>query len=377
MHILTIIHEFPPIGGGGGRAAYDICRELVKRGHQITVLTAHLNGLSTDEIVDGICLIRLPSFRTQPHSASFSSMLAFVLAGLWAGYRLMKKDRPDIIHAHFAVPSGALAFALSILTGTPYILTAHLGDVPGGVPEKTDRWFRWLLPFTHPIWKRAKKVIAVSEFTRQLALQHYSVEIDVIPNGADVKHIDFSEIRMNQPPHIVFAGRFVPQKNPLAIVQVLARLTDLDWRCAMLGDGFLFEHVKREIEKTGLQDRFDLPGWVTPEVVLDWFSRSDILFMPSHSEGLPVVGVQALAKGLAIVASNIGGFLDLVENGHNGSLTDVHNLAEFENTLRKLISNHNLLAQYRRGSLSKAGQFDIDKITSQYEDIFQGVGNER
>jgi glycosyltransferase involved in cell wall biosynthesis len=375
MHILTLIHEFPPIGGGGGRAAYDICRELVRRGHQVTVLTAHLHGLAPDEVVDGIHLVRIPSYRTQPHSASFFSMLAFVLAGLWAGLRLIVSTRPDMIHAHFAVPAGALAFALSVLTGIPYVLTAHLGDVPGGVPEKTDRWFRWLLPLTHPIWKRADRVVAVSEFTRQLALRHYPVRVDVIPNGASLNHASSSGIRVGQPPRIVFAGRFVPQKNPLTIVQVLAGLKDLDWHCVMLGDGLWFDAVRQEIAKHGMQDRFDLPGWVTPEVVMDWFSRSDILFMPSRSEGLPVVGVQALARGLAIVASDIGGFLDLVENGRNGSLIDVHDLAGFEQTLRRLISDLEMLLQYRKASLSKAGQFDIDKITSQYEIIFDSVNH--
>jgi glycosyltransferase involved in cell wall biosynthesis len=174
MRILTLIYEFPPIGGGGGRAAYDICKGLVVRGHEVTVLTAHMQSLPFEEYKDGIRLVRIPSFRRETFGASFITMLAYILAGLWAGLRLIRLDRPDIIHTHFAVPSGALAWLLSIFTGIPYILTAHLGDVPGGVPEKTGKWFRWIEPFTHPIWKRAKKVIAVSEYTRQLALRHYS-----------------------------------------------------------------------------------------------------------------------------------------------------------------------------------------------------------
>jgi glycosyltransferase involved in cell wall biosynthesis len=303
-------------------------------------------------------------------------MLAFVLAGLWAGFGLIRKYRPEVIHVHFAVPTGALAFALSILTGIPYVLTAHLGDVPGGVPEKTDQWFRWLMPFTHPIWRRASKVVAVSEYTRQLALRHYPVEIDVIPNGVDLERLVFSEIKLNQTPRIIFAGRFVPQKNPLAIVRVLAAVKDLNWRCAMLGDGFLLESVKRELEKDGLQDRFELPGWVTSEDVLSWFSRSDILFMPSHSEGLPVVGVQALAQGLAIVASNIGGFLDLVDDGQNGYLIEVQDEDGFSHRMRELLSAPKLLLQCRQVSLSKAVQFDIAKITSQYETILRDVAHE-
>ena len=373
MRILVIIYEFPPIGGGGGRAAYDICRDLVARGHEVMVLTAHMQGLPTEEIQDGIGIVRVHSLRREAFRATFIVMLAYVLSGLWAGIRLIRLYRPEIIHAHFAVPSGALAWALSVLTGIPYVLTAHLGDVPGGVPEKTGRWFRWLKPFTHPIWNRAKRIAAVSEYTRQLALQHYPVEVSVIPNGADVKLLAPLEITLNQPPLLVFAGRFVHQKNPLAIVQILSHMKDLDWRCVMLGDGPLLEDVKMKIEEYGMGERFDLPGWITPQEVLDWFSKSDILFMPSLSEGLPVVGVQALAKGLALVVSDIGGFVDLVEEGRNGFLIETTDIEKFEEALRILILNPEYLMERRRRSLEKASEFDIVRIADRYQSMFQEI----
>jgi glycosyltransferase involved in cell wall biosynthesis len=373
MRILTIIYEFPPIGGGGGRAAYDICKGLVARGHEVTVLTAHMQGLPFEEYKDGIRLVRISSLRRDTFGASFKTMLAYVLAGSWSGLRLIRLQRPDIIHTHFAVPSGALAWILSVVTGIPYILTAHLGDVPGGVPDKTGKWFRWLEPYTNPIWKRAKKVIAVSEFTRQLALSHYPVEIQVIPNGADLKHLVPSKIKLNKPPHIVFAGRFVYQKNPIAIVKILSQLKDLNWTCSMLGDGYLFAEVHKEIARQGMSERFDLPGWVTPEQVLEHFSKSDILFMPSLSEGLPVVGVQALASGLAIVASRIGGFLDLVEHEKNGYLIEVQDIPAFSKLLRGIISNPRILLRFRQASVDKSRDFDIEKVVDQYQLIFQNI----
>jgi len=377
MRILTVIYEFPPIGGGGGRAAYDICRELAARGHEVTVLTAHMRGIPFQENADGIRVIRISSLRTESFRATFTTMLAFVLAGLWAGLRLIYLYRPEIIHAHFAVPSGALAWTLSVLTGIPYILTAHLGDVPGGVPEKTGAWFRWLEPFTIPIWKRAKKVIAVSQFTRELALMHYSVDIEVIPNGTDVLHLVPAEIQLNEPAQIVFAGRFVPQKNPIAIVKILSELKDLHWTCTMLGNGPMFANVKQEIAKHGMSGCFNLPGWVTPDDVLNQFSKSDILFMPSFSEGLPVVGVQALAKGLAIVASRIGGFIDLVDHDRNGYLIEVQDRQGFSQALRELISKPEILLQFRKASLEKSRDFDIQKVVDQYQIIFQNGMHEK
>ena len=370
MKILVLIHEFPPVGGGGGRVAQDICHTLVKRGHEITILTAHLKGLPGEEMVDGVRVLRLPSLRREAFRADLKAMGGYVLSGLWAGYRLIKRWQPDVIHVHFAVPAGALALALSKLTRTPYVMTAHLGDVPGGVPEKTGRWFKWVMPLTYPIWRDAERVIAVSEFTRQLALKHYKREVEVIPNGVDLTLLRPAGIRVQNPPRIAFAGRLIEQKNPLQIVRTLTELKELPWQCVLIGDGPLMQDIRREIAGYGLQERFSLPGWVTPDEVLAWLDQSDILFMPSLSEGLPVVGVQALAKGLAIVASKIGGFVDIVDETVNGYLADLSRPFEFASGLKQLLSDEARLQGFREASLKKATLFDSVKIGERYEQIF-------
>jgi glycosyltransferase involved in cell wall biosynthesis len=373
MKILVLIHEFPPVGGGGGRVALDICQVLARRGHETTILTAHLKGLPREEMVDGMRVLRLPSLRREAFRADLTAMAGYVLSGLWAGYRLIKRWQPDVIHVHFAVPGGALAWMLLKLTGVPYVLTAHLGDVPGGVPEKTDRWFRWVKPFTHAIWRDAERVVAVSEFTRQLALEHYRREIEVIPNGVDLEQVRPGAIRVQRPPRIIFAGRLIQQKNPIQIIRTLAELKDLPWQCVIIGDGPLLPDVRSAVTACGLEERFHLTGWITPENVLGWFDRSDILFMPSLSEGMSVVGVQALAKGLALVASKIGGFMDLVEEGENGYLVELADGARFSSVLRELLSDVARLERFRNASLKKASRFDSLPIARRYEQILSEV----
>jgi L-malate glycosyltransferase len=378
MRILVLNHEIPPVGGGGGRAAEDLCRVLAKRGHKIKVLTSHLKGLPYKEQRDGYQIIRIPSLRTQPFRVSFLSMVVYVLAGLWVGFRLIRAFQPELIHVHFAVPAGALAWMLSKITRVPYILTAHLGDVPGGVPEKTTEWFRWVFPFTHSIWHDAGVRVAVSQYTRELALQNYSEEILVIPNGVDVNALKPKSIQVNKPPVIVFAGRFMPQKDPLQVVQTLKELIDLQWNCVMIGDGPLLPDVKKIILESNLEDRFILTGWIIPGEVMQWFNRSDILFMPSLSEGLPIVGVQALAKGLAIIASRVGGFVDLVDEARNGHLIERNNMANFSVKLRKWLEDPGYLLSLRHASLEKAKSFEITRIADQYESIFlEMIGQER
>ena len=374
MRILVLIHEYPPVGGGGGKVAQDICRGLAARGHEIQILTAHWGNLPLEEDQDGILVQRLKSGRRLPYKAGFAAMLFFVLASFWAGWRTIRRWKPDLIHVHFAVPSGVTALALSKLCRVPYVLTAHLGDVPGGVPEKTGRWFRWIYPFTPVIWKSARQVVAVSDFTRSIALQHYPVAIQVIPNGVNLEELDPGEIKVNDPPQIVFAGRFVPQKNPLQVVRSLAVIKDIPWKCTMLGEGPMSGQVVEEVNRLQLGERITLPGWVTPEEVQASFKCSDILFMPSLSEGMPVVGLNALSMGLAILASRIGGWADLIAAGENGLLLDSSSSAEdWGKALRSLVGNPIQLELFRLASRRKAADFDLTKIVGSYEALFKQV----
>ena len=367
MRILILIHEFPSVGGGGGRVAQDLAEGLSKKGHKLVIITSHYKDLPKEEILDGgIRILRVPALRNETFQASLFSMVAYLFSGFWAGFRLIKEWRPDIIHVHFAVPAGVLAWALSRLKNIPYLLTAHLGDVPGGAPEKTRSWFRWIFPFTRPIWRDAAKVVAVSEFTRQLALEHYPVNVEVIHNGVDVDQLNPGKIEVQPTPRIVFAGRLMPQKNPIQIIKTLAKLKDIPWEFIFLGDGPLRKDVETEIARHNLQDRFSLLGWVTPDEVVEWFAKSDILFMPSLSEGLPVVGVQALSMGLAMVVSNIGGFVDLVDEGENGFLVNDNN--DYEKLLQKLLSNSEKLLSFRKVSRVKAEEFSLEKIVRTYEE---------
>ncbi len=250
MKILVLSHEFPPVGGGGGRVARDLALGLARRGHELRILTAHLDGLPALETVENMRVERIPSKRRAAFRAEFFEMARYDWSAVAAGRRLVREWRPDVIHAHFAVPAGAAAFALSKLTGIPYLLTAHLGDVPGAVPEKTDRWFQFVYPFTHSIWNSAARVVAVSEFTRRLASKHYQIPIEVIHNG-----VDLAALPAWQPgdgaPRILFAGRFMEQKNPAYLVEALIRLRDLPWTCAMAGDGPLFEQVRQMATDSG------------------------------------------------------------------------------------------------------------------------------
>lgn len=381
MKLLVLIHEFPPIGGGGGMIARDLVGSLARRGHQLRVLTSGFGELPKretlpeSETVPGtVEIVRLNVGRKEMFRADFRSMLAFVSASTRFGLFSGKDFRPDLIHAHFAVPAGAAAFAISRLKRIPYVITVHLGDIPGASPEKTGAWFKRIYPFTLPIWKKASKMIAVSQFSRSLALQSYRVPIDVIPNGIDRTKVSAKlPIAANDPVRIVFAGRFVPQKNLTQLLRTLDALRDESWECVLIGDGEERAGLNEKIRDIGLSDRIRMTGWIEPERVIEIFRTSDILFLPSKAEGLPIVGIQALATGLALVLSNAGGNTDVVLPGRNGYVFDPEDTSGFAGAIRELIAEPAKLRAFKAASYELSESFDIETVTDAYENAFREV----
>jgi glycosyltransferase involved in cell wall biosynthesis len=325
--------------------------------------------MAPEENLDGYRVSRVITGRRSRYRASFASMAGYIGGALLPALRLARSWKPDVIHAHFAVPTGVLAFLLSKITRIPYVLSAHLGDVPSGVPEKTDKWFRFVYPFTPPIWKSAAKVVAVSDHTRDLALRHYEVDIEVIPNGIQLPSDDL--ISVSDPPRLIFAGRFQPQKNLPMLVELLAKVQDVPWQCELLGDGPDRAAIANLVRSHSLDSRVAMLGWVDGEIVEERLQASDLLLLTSRSEGFPVVGVQALAMGLAILASRAGGLSELVENEVNGRLCEVNDMACFERALRWCLEDRERLLAMKRASRSRAERFDIRRIAEQYEIVFK------
>lgn len=373
IKILVISHEYPPIGGGGGRVIQDLCEGIASDSYNFYVLTSHWDDLPEFEETGNLTIERIRSRRTQAYRADLLTMACFVWKSFWRALRIIRKWHPDITHAHFAVPGGASAAVASILTHTPYMITAHGSDVPGSAPEKTEKWFRFILPFTQFIWKKAERIITVSQQSRQLAQVHYPVKIEVIPNGIDTSRYLHTSIEVHDPPCIMYIGRFSPEKNAQLVPKILSHLVDLKWKCLIVGDGPQMAHVQTLIAENQLDDRIELPGWISPHEVDEALLKCDILLMPSLREGMPMVGLQGLASGLALVMSDVGACPDMVNTEINGFLIEVGNEKGYAHALRILLSDPNKLRQFKKNSLQKAAEFNIRKVIISYKNVYQSI----
>jgi len=377
LRILTLCYEYPPIGGGGGAVAKSVAERLAERGHEVRLITGGMRQLPRRETINGIEIHRTLPSRRRADRCTVPEMAAYLALAIIPAFRQIASWYPHVMHAHFAVPTGALAFALSRFRDVPYVITAHLGDVPGGFAEQTAGLFRWMKPWTIPIWKHAAGISAVSEHVRDLATKAYDVPVQTILNGVPTTGMISAPPGVHDPPHIVFAGRFVSQKNLPILIDALSRLRSARWRATLIGDGPLMDELREQIDAAGFHERIALPGWQDRASVDQIMAGADLFIIPSSAEGLPMAAVQALQHGLAIVGSDIGGLHDVIVNEVNGFLVPVGDASALATKLQLLLEDRALLLRMKTASRSRGPLFDLDRITTQYENLLRAAAATR
>lgn len=373
MKILVVNYEYPPVGGGGGRVAAQVAVELARRGHEVRVQTSRTGDLPRRQMISGVDVRRVFSFRRQPDTCSVPEMAGYVLANAAPVWRAAHSWRPDVMHVHFAVPTGPVAWWAHRLTGIPYVLTAHLGDVPGGAPEQTDHLFRVVKPFTGMIWRDAAAVTAVSTHVAELARQAYGVEPRVILNGIAALAAAPPGAAADGVLRFLFVGRMSVQKNPVFLARVFAALKERPWRAVFLGDGPLRPELQRGLMRAGVDDRCEWRGWAGEDEVRAALDASDVLVMPSLTEGLPVAAIEAAARGLAICGSAIPGLRDVLEDGVNGWSCPVNDAGVWARALGQAMEDRAALRRKQKESLRIAGKFDLRGIVDAYERTLQAA----
>jgi len=370
MRILVLCYEYPPVGGGGGRVARQFALALAKRGHDVRVLTGGTRGTDGSTMEDGIIVRRISAGRLRPDTCSVWEMARWLAAAALPSLRLTMSWKPEVVHAHFAVPTGALAWLLQWAAGVPYVLTTHLGDVPGGVPGQTDNLFRWLKPFTIPIWKSASSITAVSSFVAELGQKAYRCKPAVIPNALPGDPWEPAPLLKGAGEfRLIFVGRFSIQKNPLLAAQAvsLAATHIQNLRLDFVGDGPLLPEVREFIRGKGMESRVRFLGWLPAEKVRELMLHADALLMTSQSEGFPVTILEALACGLPVISTKIPGVRDAVEDRVTGILCEA-SPEKLSDEIQLLAANPSLRTKMASEARKKAEEFRENKIALLYEE---------
>lgn len=342
MKILIINSEYPPIGGGAGNASANIAARFAHMGHETAVITSRFGKLPHLERRQNLTLHRIPSLRRkQDRSGPFEQLVFLFSASLWT-FGMVPRFKPSATLAFFGVPSGAIAWLLKKVFGVPYIVSLRGGDVPGFRPYDFQHYHKILAPFLRLIWKDASAVVANSNGLRQLASVFDSrFEIPIIPNGVDLQEYA-TEVRDWSPPRLLSVGRLVHQKGLDLALRALAQLKDLEWEWCIAGDGPQINVLRSLANELGIQDRISFPGWRSHAELVECYKRSNLFLFPSRHEGMPNVVLEAMASGLAVIASRIAGNEELVLDGETGILFPSEDVELLCVALHKLLTDTSL-----------------------------------
>lgn len=377
--ILIINHEFPPLEGGGANASFFISRELVRMGWRVDVVTSDLGQLSPEEQLDGVALHRVPGRRRPLGPAALADLAIFALRGRSAALRLAGLHRPDVVLAFFGLPGGLVATALRARLRVPVILSLRGTDVPGNNPETYAIVHRILAPITRRVWARADRVTAVSTELGEVARRFLpGLNIEIVPNGVDADRFRPRDTgRAGGTVKILSVGQTILRKGHATLIAVLAEMAEgakPDAELMVVGrQGPDHAELQEQARGLGVSDRVEFRGAVPKNEMPEIYQEADVLAHLSICEGMSNVVLEAMASGLPIVATRVGGMSSLVEPGRNGTLVAVGDVRAAAEGLRALVTDPALREKFGRQSRIRAERLPWEACARRYADLAAGV----
>lgn len=384
MRILVLNYEYPPLGGGAGVASAALAQGLVERGVRVDVVTASAGAdaerRSDERLAEGgLSLYRVRSRRTGVHEAGMLGAASYLVNAFPVVRRLLQTHRYDAVHIFFSLPTGALLPFLN-LRGVPVVVSLRGSDVPGYDPYNLgmQRAHRLLRPLTRWIWRRADRVVAVCESLGRLTSRTCpGLAYTVVPNGVDLTlfHPEGSG-RRGLPGRLrcLAVARLVERKGLGDLIRAFAQLERGRFELEIVGDGPDVGVLRDLAAGLGVGQEVRFLGSLDREGVAQRYREADLFTLPSSAEAFGNVFAEALASGLPIVGSDVGGIPELVEHGTNGLLVppgDPHALARAINYLGR---DPELRAEMSRRNRAKAeATLEWAQVTKRYLSIYEAV----
>ncbi|MDE7430506.1 MAG: glycosyltransferase family 4 protein [Lachnospiraceae bacterium] len=375
MKILVISHEYPPIGGGGANACFFLTRELKKYDNQVTLVTAQYADLPLEETTqDGVLVYRVQCKRANKEKSSFSEMFSYLCSAWQKTEKLLKVEKFDKCLVFFGIPSGPLALHLKHRYKLPYVVRLGGGDIPGA-QKRFKYLYMVLAPIVRRIWREADALIANSEGLKKRAYGFESqYPVTVVENGVDNQFFIPLVKKDNNGSciKILFVSRLIEGKGLQYLIPHLREIESaVKEKCNQLitltivGDGPYRTELEELTQETGTQRLVSFVGRKNKEEVRQYYQEADIFVLPSLSEGMPNVVLEAMACGLPIIMTPCEGSKELVTD--NGIITSLEDLSD---NLVKLCTDSSLRASMGQKSVWNVERsFRWESIGKKYLEI--------
>jgi glycosyltransferase involved in cell wall biosynthesis len=220
-------------------------------------------------------------------------------------------------------------------------------------------------------------VIAVSNYTKGIALEHYylpSEKIQVVHNGFTAKEKIVKKIKKFKEPVILFLGRLTPQKGPTIFLEIAKRVlsTGIKARFVIAGAGEMERELMLEAGSMGIGTHIMFTGFLTREEVEKALSLADIVVMPSPSEPFGIVALEAMYFENALIISKQSGASEIIENAYKVDFWDVDKMVEI---ILDLIHHPEKMKSLQKKAKAEVQKFTWDgpakKVLSLYQRLLK------
>ena len=266
--------------------------------------------------------------------------------------------------------------ALSI--GIPAILTKKILKIPYIVWGRGDDVYlpgRFIRITSKPILQNANAVLALTEDMREKMAKVTDREIFVVPNGINLNQFterSLTIVKENGVKKILFIGRLHPVKGVKYLIRAMERvLKEIpEAKLILVGDGKEREMLETLSKQLSINNSVQFVGIVPHEKVHTFLQQADVFVLPSISEGFPNVILEAMACGLPVIATRVGGIPDIIIDGTNGYLVEVKDAHAIAERILLLLQNEILKKEISANNEQKVKKYTWDAVILNLKEIY-------
>lgn len=299
----------------------------------------------------------------------FCEFIKAILKLIW----LKQIGRVDVLHLGLASQGSFyrkyLLARLARLMRIPFVVHLHGGGfqdfydtAPAAVQKRAD----WLFYQANQCVVLGRQWQHFLELRFRMPYEKTTICYNAVPKAA-------LATPSHEVPHLLYVGQVIARKGVDDLLKALRSLSDLPWRLTIAGSGDL-THYREKAAKYDLQTRVRFVGWVEGKALEAQYEHADILVLPSYIENQPLCVLEAMARGIAVVASRVGTLSEVLDHGRTGLLVEAGNVDQLQAAIRVLLEDASA-----RQKLGKAAhkefeeRFTLERAIEQWRAIYQEV----
>lgn len=369
LKVLYPILHYPPVIGGLEQWAENIAKRQPEN-TEIYVVTGRVKGEKNFEKNSNITVLRASLFELKDLShSSWAYIFTATPYIFWRSFLLILTKKVSLIHCHGFI-SAIIGYILRATTGRPFIGT----EQSLGWGEGKSRWLRRI------VYKKAKLCIAASRMVQDEFRKLRVKNIEIIPNGVDLEKFTIKDrcvtCGTSDVPHkefvILSVGRLEKVKGHTYLIEAFAQIKKqiTEATLILVGDGSKRGNLERQVKELGINDSVQFFGEVPHDELPHYYHKADVFVMPSLSEGFGITVIEAMACGVPVVGSRVGGLLDIIRDEETGLLIETANIIELVQAIITLKDDAGFQLRIISESLKNVQDYSWDVVSARISNLY-------